>query len=495
MKKLTLIIASFIAINGSAQVSRLGQDIEYMGEISTTLSDGDIAPFWISSNRYGLNSTEANSGYLRGSLFRATSADEGREWKVGYGADLVVPVNHTSSFFIHQLYGELEYNIFRLTAGAKEMPLEFTNGKLSLGDMTLGNNARPIPQIRLDMTDFWTVPGCDEWLGLKAMLSYGWFTDNNWQEDFTNKQSMYSANSLYHNKALYIRVGNEERFPLTFTGGLEFSTQFGGEAWNVAKRLDDQSEFDNSHIKLNNGIKGYWNAFFMGGSDANDGDYKNAEGNHLGSWQGSLKYKGKDWSVKGYFEHYFEDHSQLFFEYGWKDMLWGIEAELPDNPIVSNAVVEYISTKDQTGGLYHDATTALPIQISGQDNYYSHHVYGAWQHWGQNIGIPLLISPIYNNGRITCLHSRIRATHVGLMGNPINNLHYRLLYTHMKSWGTYILPLVNPEKDSFLLTEITYDSHKFKGWSLTGSIGVNSGKVISNSTGFSLTLRKKGVLR
>lgn len=495
MKKLTLIISIIISLNMSAQVSRLGQDIEYMGEISATMSDGSIAPFWFSSNRYGLNSVEANSGYLRGSLKRDISADEDREWKIGYGIDLVVPVNHTSSFFVHQLYGELEYDMFRLTAGAKEYPMEFTNEELSMGDMTYGINARPIPQIRLEMPDYWDIPGTDEWVGVKAMLSYGWFTDNNWQEDFTNKRWMYSANSRYHNKALYIRIGNEDRFPVTFTGGLEFATQFGGEAWNVAKRLDDQSEFDNSYVKMNSGIKGYWNAFFMGGSDANDGDFKNAEGNHLGSWQGSLNYKGQNWSVRGYFEHFFEDHSQLFFQYGWKDMLWGIEAELPENPLVSNAVVEYVSTKDQTGGLYHDATPALPIQISGQDNYYSHHIYGAWQHWGQSMGNPLLISPIYNNGQITCLHSRIRATHIGLTGSPTNNIHYRLLYTHMKSWGTYNNPLTNPERDRFLLTEITYDSQRYKDWSLTGSIGVNSGKVIGNSTGISLTLRKKGVLR
>ncbi|MCQ2112888.1 MAG: capsule assembly Wzi family protein [Bacteroidaceae bacterium] len=491
----TTILTSFAPMHMAAQVERLGQGIEYMGEVSSTISDRSISPLWLNSNRNGLSSTEGCSGYLRGSIERNINLDADRMWKVGYGADIVVPVNHTANFFVHQLYGQLQYDKYRLTIGSKVFDEEFTNSELSSGDLTSSNNARPIPQVRIELPDYWTVPGTDGWLGIKLQLSYGWFTDNNWQEDFTQKKTLYSANSLFHQKALFIKVGDEERFPLTFNGGLEFASQFGGEAWNVSKRLDDTSDFTGEHIKMNSGLKGYMNILFMGGSDANDGDYKNAEGNHVGSWHGSLKYHGKGWSVRGYFEHFFEDHSQLFFQYGWKDMMWGIEAQLPKNPLASNVVVEYLNTTDQTGGLYHDATDNLPVQISGMDCYYNHHIYGSWQHWGQAIGNPLLVSPIYNNnGILEFFHNRIKAFHLGVSGGPTEDIHYRLLYSHVKSWGTYYHPLTNPQRDRFLLAELTYKSPRYKGWSITGSLGVNSGDIIKNSIGTMFTLRKTGIL-
>ena len=72
----------------------------------------------------------------------------------------------------------------------------------------------------------------------------------------------------------------------------------------------------------------------------NDGDYENVAGNQTGNWYFDLMYKGKGWKVKAYAEHFFEDHSQLFVQYGWKDMLWGIETEFPKNPFVSSFVAE-----------------------------------------------------------------------------------------------------------------------------------------------------------
>lgn len=480
----------------SAQVSILEQNIQYMGETNVTISDSKVAPFWFANNHYGLSSVKGNSGYIRGTIKRNIEVDSLRKWKIGYGVDLVVPVNYTSNFVIQQLYGQFEYGKFKLTAGSKELSMEFNNQELSSGDMVIGINARPIPQIRIEIPEFWTVPGSKKWLGIKAVLSYGWYTDNKWQKDFTNKKTLYTSNSLFHNKALYLQVGNKKIFPLTFTGGLAFATQFGGEAWNVSKRADDPIGGVNYHINMDSGLKGYWNSLIIGGNDPNDGNYKNVEGNHVGSWHGSLKYQEKNWSVRGYFEHYFEDHSQLFIQYGWKDMTYGLEIELPDNPIASNLVIESISTKDQTGGIYHDASTTLPEQISGKDNYYNNHVYGGWQHWGMAIGNPLLISPIYNsNGTITFRHSRIKATHIGVAGNPTKKIHYRLLYTYMKSWGTYDSPLTDTQSNQYLLAELTYKPIKYKGWSATGAIGINKGDIIKNSLGMSFTLRKEGLLK
>jgi len=468
----------------------------YTVETQAAVSDGDVAPFWFTNNRYGLSTTDNESGYLRIGVKRDITADSLRKWAIGYGADIVLPHHFTSDFVVQQLYGELKYHRVLLTVGAKQLPMEFSNNELSTGDMAMGINARPIPQIRLELPDYLSIPGTNKWMGVRAHIAYGWMTDNNWQRSFISPNNIYSANVRYHSKSIFFNFGKKDVFPLTFEGGIATATQFGGEAWNLKQRPDDTTFVDLSHVKLNNGPRGYWNALFFGGKDPNDGDFKNTEGNHVGSWHGSLTYHGKGWSVRAYFEHYFEDHSQLFFQYGWKDMTWGIETHLPPNPFVSTFVLEHLSTKDQTSAVYHDATDALPVQISGRDKYYSHQIYNGWEHWGMSIGNPLFISPVYHpKGFISMDHTRFKATHLGIAGDPTPQLHYRLLYTHMRSWGTYDKPLIDTQPNDFLLTELSFKPRRMHGWTFMGAFGMNHGEIIPNSVGGSLTIRKEGLLR
>ena len=489
-----LIIAPITACK--AQLSRLGTGVEYAGEIHATISSDDQAPFWLVHNKYGLSSIEGDFGYVRGSIHRSLNADSLRQWAIGYGIDLVVPHHFTSDFVMQQLYVESQYKNLRLTVGTKELPMEFSNPELSTGDMVVSQNSRPIPQVRLEVPDYWDIPGTKGWVGVKGHIAYGWFTDNNWQRKFAGPTRLYTNNTHYHSKALYFRFGNEHVFPLTFTGGIRVDCQFSGDAWNLLQRKDDTTYVDLSYVAMDNGIKSYWNALTFGGSDPNDGDFKNAEGNHVGSWHGSLNYQGNGWSVRGYLEHQFDDHSQLFMQYGWKDMKWGLETQLPKNPFVSTVLMEIISTKDQTSPVYHDATDDLPIQISGRDNYYNQQVYGAWQHWGMTIGNPLLISPIYNEEhQISIFHNRLRATHLAIAGDPCRAIHYRVLYTHMRSWGTYDFPLTDTQHNDFLMAEMTVKPNRLKGWSFTGAFGLNRGDLLKKSTGASLSIRKEGIIR
>ena len=498
MKRLfTLLLLTLAFLCSRAQVSRLATGVEYAGEVNMTVSDADIAPFWFTSNKYGLSSTAGNSGYIRATLKRPLNADSLHQWAIGYGIDLVVPHHYTSDFVVQQLYAELSYKIFKLTVGSKEFPMEFSNSELSTGDMAMGINARPVPQIRFETPAYQPVPGTNGWVGVKAFISYGWFTDNNWQKSFVLPDRIHTADVLYHSKGIFFNFGNQDKFPLTFTGGISAATQFGGEVWNLMQRADDQSFKDFSHVCLNSGPKGYWHALTFGGSDPNDGNFKNTEGNHVGSWHGSLQYHGKGWTFRGYFDHLFEDHSQLFLQYGWKDMTWGIEATLPTNPILSTIVMEHLDTRDQTSPIYHDATENIPVQISGKDGYYNHQLYSSWQHWGMTMGNPLILSPIYNDqlGHINCRHNRIQATHIGFSGSPAQSLHYKVLYTRLRSWGTYDRPLPDTRFNDFLLAQLTFKPNLFKGWSVTGAFGMNRGNLMKQCVGGSFTLRKEGVIK
>ncbi len=475
-----------------AQIRRLGEDVEYGARLSGVLSDGEKAPFWFSNNRYGLGSTEPNSALLRMDIGRDVLADSLRNWRIGYGLDVAALVHHDNPFVVQQLYADVQWKALRLSVGQKERPMELKNNALSSGSLTEGINARPVPQVRLELPEFWQIPGTKGWLALKAHVAYGAFTDNQWQRDHKGSNGRYAANVLYHSKAGFLRVGNVQRFPLTVTGGLEMKAQFGGEAWNVNRRPDDTSDFDDTHVVIGNGLKNFWNAFIMGGSDAADGNYKNAEGNQLGSWHLRLDWQGKGWNAAAYAEHFFEDHSQLFWQYAWKDMLWGVEIGLPENRFVSQVVYEHLRTTDQSGSVYHDKTQFVPDQISAIDNYYNHGTYTGWHHAGMSMGSPLLLGPVYSNRNIYFWHNRVKAHHLGLCGQPTACLDWRVLYTHQQSWGTYDTPLLNPQKANYLLVELGYKPKWLEGLSLRASYGMNRGQLLGNSHGAMLTLAYKG---
>ena len=490
------ILLSVVFACAKAQISRLGENVQYSFTAQGTAGGGDNAPFWFTNNRYGLGTTENFSGLARVALWRTVETDSIWFWRMGYGVDLASPINGENGYFcIQQAYADIEWKMLRLSLGQKERPSELKNPYLSTGGMTLGMNARPLPQVRLEMPDFWTVPGTKSIFSFKAHLAYGWFTDAKWQKKFNaGTTNVYTSGSMFHSKALFLRFGNRKLFPLEFTGGLEMACQFAGMGYNVQQYAGGLLA---QEIPLGGNI---FNAFFPSGGDVNDENYTNAAGNQLGSWHVRFDWIQKGWNVAIYMEHFFEDHSQMFMQYGfWKDMLLGIELNLPRNSFVTTFLYEYNTTMNQSGPLYHDETVEKPLQISGQDDYYRNHIYGAWQMGGFVLGNPLLLSPIYNSyfgkqGNLTPLHNRVQVHHLGLMGKPSAQWTWRAMYTHQYSLGTYNQPTLNPCTANYLLLEATYTPSWAPGLSMTASYGHNDGNLLGKSNGAMLTVKFNGWL-
>ena len=494
MRRVTIICALLCAIVCmKAQVSRLGENVQYAFTAQGTAGGGDNAPFWFTNNRFGLGTTDNFSGLARVALWRTVETDSLWFWRIGYGVELASPINSQNGYFcIQQAYADIEWKMLRLSLGQKERPSELKNPYLSTGGMTLGMNARPLPQVRLEMPDFWTVPGTKSIFSFKAHLAYGWYTDAKWQKKFNaGTNNIYTEGSMFHSKALFIRLGNREVFPLEVIGGLEMACQFGGTGWNL-------QQYGGGALGQGINLGGnLWTAFLPGGGDVNDENYTNAAGNHVGSWHLRLDWIQKNWSIGLYMEHMFEDHSQMFLQYGWKDMLLGLDVNLPDNPFLSALVYEYNSTMHQSGPIYHDKTEENSQQISARDEYYSNHIYGSWQTGGFVMGNPLLLSPIYNNyfghtGKLSPLHNRVRFHHIGLMGRPASEWSWRFLYTHQYSLGTYMSPVYEPCSANYVLFETTYSPKWCRGLSMTASYGHNDGNLLGNSNGAMLTVRFNG---
>lgn len=489
-----LLCMMLMPLAAMSQAKRLVQDVQYGVSMRGTGGSGAGAPFWFTNNRYGLGPVKTGSFQARTYIRRDAEADSLRNWRIGYGVDVAAGYAGQSEFCIQQTYVDLQWKMLRLSLGQKQRASELKNEELSTGGMTLGTNARPLPQVRLEMPDFWDIPGTKGWLGFKAHVAYGWFTDNRWQRNWNAgiTSNLYTQNSMFHSKSLLIKIGNPQKFPLTLKWGIEMACQFGGSGYNIP---DLRGNLQPGKVSLGGNI---WKAFIVSGGDVNDGVYVNAAGNHVGSWHCRLDWTGKGWSLGAYMDHFFEDHSQLSMQYGfWKDMLLGVEAHLPANPFVSTIVYEHIGTMNQSGPIYHDATEENPQQISANDAYYSNHIYGSWQHGGFVMGNPLILSPMYNEylgmGRtLNVYFNRINAHHVALGGRPLDWLSWRAMYTYEKNMGSYDKPVMDPLYGHFLLLEATFRPKNIRGLTVSAAYGHNHGNLLGKANGAMLTVSWDG---
>lgn len=493
-------------------------------------------PLWLNANKYGLSSLRAGNGYLRGSLSYNADPSNGRydhededldhTWGWNAGADIVVPVagyrykNYTTGDSYHQrlilqqCYVKGRYKHGVLTLGARQQPMELKNNELSSGSQTLGINARPIPQVRLATDDFWTIPYTRNWLSFKGHISYGVMTDGLWEEKWAkDTRHKYNKWTRYHEKAGYLRIGNPLRTPFSLTLGLEMAAQFGGTLHNWSG-TDQNGNISLDKVKLNNGLKSYWNAFIPGGEDTGDSQFKNAEGNQLGSWVARMDFKYETWGFGIYADHFFEDHSSMFFldydGYGtgaeWdkkkktkfflynpEDIQLGLDLHFKYFKYLKDFVFEFINTKYQSGPIYHDHNQSNPDHLGGADKYYNHSRLSGWQHWGQVIGNPLYRSPQYNDdGYIGVENNRFTAWHLAFAGDPTEQLHYRVKASWQKGWGTYEAPYLRRKDNMSLLFEAAYampEASWLEGLEVQLAWGADFGEILGDNNGFQLTVR------
>lgn len=489
-------------------------DVEMQGSFSN-----DKTPLWLNANKYGISSLNSQNGYVRGIGAWDKKFCDGK-LDINAGLDVIVPIgyksqgykeHYTNHFVLQQAFVEANYKLGTLTIGSKHQPMELINNELSSGAQTLGINARPIPQVRIDLNDYLAVPFTKKWLSVKAHMAYGVMTDGGWEEAFASGSGQkYNKNTRYHQKAGYLKIGNEEKFPLTFTIGLQMAAQFGGSSYKY-----NSSKKAYIETKVRSNFKTYWHAFTgTGAEEREEGtEYQNAEGNHLGSWVMRLNWKAKDWEAGVYLDHYFEDHSAMllldydgyghgddwnkrvdsrYFRYDFKDYMLGFDVKIKKFKYVNQAVVEHITTRYHSGPIYHDHTRGISDHICGRESYYGHGSMPGWQHYGQFIGNPLYLSPIYNNdGYIGPRCDRFNAWHFAIAGDPICGLHYRAKLSWQKGWGSYKAPYTYPKENTSLLLEATYkfsEKSMFNHFTATISYGADWGDLRGNNSGMQFTV-------
>ena len=483
-------IIYFVLLFATIGTCTKAQTITESQELSGALGSGEYAPFWHMANRQGLVSEKTGMAYARvgvGGNHPFKKSGITLDW----GADIVAGMNIASTVFVQQAYVVCSWKKLRLSVGQKERWGELMNHSLTTGSLIESGNARPIPQIRLGIDDYWNIKGTKGWLGIKGHIAYGCFTDGRWQENFVAPDKLHTSNVLYHSKAGMMRFGNDSKFPLVAEIGIHMVTQFGGTIYNRS----GAGNIVYAPVRL----KDFFLALIplKGDEQYVAADQVNVAGNVLGSWKGAISWNDKKWMLKLYYDHVFEDHSQMFWEYGlWTEQLVGLELNLKEFKWIKAATFEYFNLKNQSGPIYHDSNATFPDQISCADNNYWHHTYGGWYNYGQMIGTPLCTSPIYNtNQSLGIYNTRVEAFHIGVEGELLSWMDYRILLTHSNNWGTYGKPFKDIKNDTSGLVEFTFRPNIPGNWSITTSFAFDKGNLLGNNYGGLLTIKRTGIYK
>ena len=482
--------------------------ISYNIETNVVASMGEHTPFWFVSNRHGQSSIENKNANINIGIYRDFDHKKKLTW--AYGIELTGAWHHTTPFYIQQLYADIKTNCWELSIGSKERWSEGKNRTLSGGGLTFSPNARPIPQVRFGINEYTTIPQYfGGWIQAKGHFSYGWQTDNLFLQKLTEDAvplTYRTQDILLHEKTFFMRIAHPSKKGFSIEGGLEMYTQFGG--------LIYRKDYDGNyylHYGLPATYKEFIKAFIpmAGGNSTPEAEQSNINGNILGSWHFIVGHTTDNWKLRAYYEHFFEDHSQMlgvswvpdrngdtrFLTYmPWKDGLWGLELERHQGKWIKGIVVEYITSRDQSGPILHNSNDIFKEQISGWDNYYNHYLYQSWQHWGMAICNPQFLSPIYNESSSMAMpNNRLRSYHIGIEGIPNEKWQYRMLASHTRHWGSISDPLGYPMNVISVLVETTHTPCMLQGWQIVGAIAIDHSELIGKNWGGMLTLCKIGI--
>ena len=456
--------------------------LNYEAAFTAGTGSGDFAPFYISSLRHG-RFTQADNVQAEARLW--VEPDYSRRFSFGFGADVIGDYSSSVSyerydgenntwfrhserpsvFRIQQLYGEIKYRSLFLLAGMKEHGSAILPQSLTSGDLVMSGNTRPIPEVRAGFWDFQNIPFTRGWVQISGEVAFGKMMDNGWWRDHYNYYTSHIAqNELYAYKRCYFRTKPTE--PLSVTVGMQAVAIFGGtNSYYSRGKLVDRRKYPTR-----------FKEFMTMLIPIEDGGEDFISGNHLGT------------ELSAYMSWPFEDGSGIAKQNGW-DGLWGLHYKAKSEGIVSAAVVEYLDFTNQSGPIHFDPSdspgTSVPDHVSGADDYYNNASHNSYAYYGQSMGTPAMMAPIYNrDGFPGFIGNCLRGFHVGVEGELSSSVGYRLKGGYRKAWGTGKCMLKTPIHETAVMLETDWHPEKLaRGLGVKVQVELNRGTMPGNAFG------------
>ncbi|SEI51882.1 Capsule assembly protein Wzi [Dyadobacter koreensis] len=459
--------------------------IEVLGMASST----SRTPFWIQANQFGIVPRTSPTGTLNIQLenfWSLNSSDQKNKWRIGGGIQAVGNLTKESKLLLPQIHGTIRFKNWELFAGRKKQWIGLADSTLGTGSYIWSNNAMPIPKIQIGTVGFVSVPFTKGWISFNTFYSEGLFENNR----------PITSNLKLHQKAFYLRVGKISS-RLKLYGGINHQVQWGGN-----------SPYETINGKMPTGFGNYVNLIIGRSGDSNVGqenyfDNHNRVGNHLGTIDMGMEIESFSNSWFFYRQNIFEDGS-LFALKSLADGLNGIRFRSKNfygsSFSITEANIEFLYTKNQGGSEFIYGDLNAPRGSLGRDNYFNHtQVRDGWSYYDRTIGTPFIAPttdtqwkwPKYADSFTS--NNRVAVYHLGLRGTFLRKMVWTTKMSYSSNIGTYDQPFPSINQFSGLIT-MQGKINLFGGTILKGSVAADLGELYPDTYGFTLGLRKEGLL-
>jgi len=437
-------------------------------EISFTtyglVSSSESTPFWLQSNRYGMFSS-GGSQFLTRVQAHSTDNQLTDNLTLSYGTDFIARPGTQSIAWFNQAYLRLDaWNLF-LQAGRFHNKSPIHSEELGMGALGVSGNATPIPQIRVGLSDWTSLPFSKGFIKSKLHIAHGWLGSERYTKDV-----------LYHEKVIHLRFGGD--FPLNVYGGMAHYALWGGNGnpqyGDLPSRLSDFSRVFRA----------------VGGDDrAPTTERQLLLGDHLGGWDFGLFLELDAVDFKIYRNFPLESRHNLQLK-SFQDALTGIDVIFSEPSVLGlkNFVYEYLYTKWQAGPRTGQPGFENSGTPGGNRNYYNNGVYKTgWSYYGRTIGNPLFLP---GNDNLGIVNNRIVAHHIGALFIQ-NEIHLQIKATYSRNYGTWVEPYSPPRNQfSYLLGgHVPLNIKSLPNIILTSEFALDSGDLIGSQYGILLGLK------
>lgn len=389
-----LILFCTILFNLSTSFSSAQSNSLY---IETNITNNDNKAFWMKSNRWGVyqgNRVSLNFNYNSHKFnFLSLNGD-------------IVKVDKD----LQIIEGNLSLGIknYQFIFGKIKYLHGIADHELSSGSLIQSKNAEPIPKILIKNTYPFNFKIKNINLLMNAGLSHGLI-----------EKGDYIAQPHLHEKWANIKINKNN---LSFHIGLVHNAIFGGGTNEFGLLPSSPSDF----IRV----------FFVQNGDENApiNESINSLGNHLGIWDLGLIVDSKKYLFTVYLQHLFEDQSGSRWLLNWQDGLYGFTLEDKSDQLFINKInIEFLYTLNQSG------SNEVSKNTYGWDDYYNHYIYlSGWTNKGRSIGTPFAV--LGSNEARKHIHienNRIKAFHLGIMGNLNTKIAFKHLSSYSINYGNF----------------------------------------------------------